>query len=168
MVKTDIRDDGQYRHDDVGAVEPTAEPHFNDGYIHLRVGKILECHGGRQFEKAGMQRFKEGTVRLYKINDIRFFHTPSINLYSLPEIYEVRTCIQTYLIACRLKDCGQSVRTRTFAVCSRNVNRFVFPMGMTEKLVQRPGVVQPLLISRSTHMLEDRGALKQILNCFLV
>ncbi len=51
MVESDGRDDGGTRHDDVGGVEPAAEPYLDDGDLDAFAREVEKCHGGRELEE---------------------------------------------------------------------------------------------------------------------
>ena len=55
MIERDIGDDAEHGLDDVGRVEPTAQPHFDDSDIDLTIGKVAEGHHGCQFEERGLK-----------------------------------------------------------------------------------------------------------------
>ena len=51
VVQADIGHDAQVRFQDIGAVEPAAEPRFDDGRIDVFVGKPLETETGGNLEE---------------------------------------------------------------------------------------------------------------------
>lgn len=69
VVEADVGDDAQQRTDDVGAVEPSAESHLDDGDIDLLLLEIEEGHGRGELEERGMEGLEEGALLLYEVDD---------------------------------------------------------------------------------------------------
>ena len=93
MVKRNIRNDRHQGTDDIGGIQPSAEPHLNDGNIDLPVGKILECHGDSHFEERRMEFGEHCLIVLNEINDILFVNHFTVDFDSFPEILQVGRCI---------------------------------------------------------------------------
>ena len=59
VVKADVGDDRKDGGYDVGTIESSSKSNFDNSYIYLHVGEILECHGCSQFEEGWMERLEE-------------------------------------------------------------------------------------------------------------
>ena len=55
MVERYVRDDAEFRRDNVGGIEPSAETHFDYRDVDILLGKIFEGHGCCQLEKRRME-----------------------------------------------------------------------------------------------------------------
>lgn len=75
---------------DVCAVQPAAQPDFNDGCIHFFIGKITESHGGGQLEERRMQRLEKVTLFFYETYYILFRYRLSVYTDTFAEVYQVR------------------------------------------------------------------------------
>ena len=86
MVEADVGDDAYIRMDDVGAIQPSASPDFDDRYVYRLPGEIMKSHGGGQLEKRRMQRFEEMTVFFHETDDEFFWYGHAVYPDSFAEI----------------------------------------------------------------------------------
>lgn len=89
VVKRDVGDDAEIGEYDVGTVEASAQPHFDDGYVDLLIGEVAEGHGGCEFEEGGMEGLEKGAVLSYKIDDILLADHLSIDADAFAKVDEV-------------------------------------------------------------------------------
>ena len=157
VVEADVRHDGKHGLHDVRTVQPPAQTDLDDGNIDRGVGKILERHGRGQFEKGRTKRLKETSLARYEVDDVGFGHRHAVYPDTLAEVDQVGRGIEPDAIAGGLEHGGDGVRTRTLAVGATDVYGQVFPMGMSEVRVQRPGGLEPLLVGPGADLLEQGG-----------
>ena len=86
MVEADIGDNAEQRRDDVGTIQPTAQPYLDHGNIHGLLLEILKGHRRGQFKERGMQRLKESPVPLHEIHHVGLARLLAIHPDTLPEI----------------------------------------------------------------------------------
>lgn len=89
MVKADVGDDGEVGADDIGAVETSAKPDFDDGYIDLLFCKVEEGKGCGKFEEGGVQWLEETSVVSDEVDDKIFTDGSAIDADALSEVDEV-------------------------------------------------------------------------------
>ena len=87
MVKADVGDDAKVGRDDVRAVQPSAQPHFDDRHLHLLLLEIPEGHGGGQFEERGMERLEKRPMPLYELRDVGLRDGLPVDADALAEIH---------------------------------------------------------------------------------
>ena len=139
---------------DVCAVQPAAQPDFNDGCIHFFIGKITEGHGGGQLEERRVQRLEKVTLFFYETYYILFRYRLSVYTDTFAEVHQVGGSVKSHTIPGFLQYGGQRVRTGTFAVGSRHMDGAERAVGMSEMFVQYTCVFQPFFVCRATHLLE--------------
>lgn len=89
VVERDIGDDREARRNDVGAVEPSSQTHFDDGNVDFPIGKVLERHGCGQLEEGWRKGFEEDLFFFYEIHYIAFLNALAVDADALPEIDEM-------------------------------------------------------------------------------
>ena len=168
VVNADVGDDGKDGGDDVGAVEPSSQSHFDDSNIHLLLGEIVESHGRGQFKETGPQRFEKRPFILHKSCHIFLVYADTVHPDALSEITQMRRGIKPHFISRLLQYRGQRVRTRALAVGAGNVYAGIFPVRMSKMLIQTQGVVQSLMKCRCPRLLKHGYAAIQIVKCLFV
>ena len=135
VVEADVGDDAQVGPDDVGAVQPSAQAHLDDGHIHPTVGKVAESHGGGQLEKRWVERLEEGTFFFYKVHDIFLRDGLSVHADAFAEVHQMGRRVEAHAVTTLLQDGGQGVRAGTLAVGARHVDAAEAAMRVSEMLV---------------------------------
>gem|GEM_PF-4770510 len=102
VVKTDVGNETEVGMNNIGAVQASAQSHFNNSYIYLLGSKIMESHSGGKFKERGVERLEEGTVLFNKINYKLLRNRSSIDADSFAKVDEVRRSIESCFISCRL------------------------------------------------------------------
>ena len=105
---------------------------------------------------------------LNKVDNVLLVYALAIDADALTKIYKVRRSIKSDLVTCRLKNCCQGMRARTFSVGTCYMNSLELAMRMAEMAVKLLRIEQALLISRSPHLFKDGGRIEQIFYRFLI
>ncbi len=166
VVEADVRDYRQQRFDDVRAIEPAAEPYFDDGDVHLFFFEIFESQRGGKLEKTRAEGLEKGALLLDKTDDPFFGNRHAIDADALAEIEQVRRGVQARVQALTLQDRGKRVRATALAVGARDVNHGVMAVGVAEMIVERDSVRHALLIRRSTRFLEGGRRVVEVVDDF--
>ena len=142
MVETDVGDDRNQRVDDICAVEPTAESHFNDGNVDIIVAEILERHLGGNL-KEGQSDFLEEILALFhEVDNILLSDGYAVDAYAFAEVEQMRRGVESHLVAAHLQDGRQRMRHRAFTVRAGYVNALEVLVRHAVVLVYLPHVVQ--------------------------
>ena len=123
VVVADVGDDAQQRRDDVGAVQPAAQPDFDDGDVHALAGKVVEGHGDAELEKGGLYILDDSAMAAHEIHHPPPGDVLSVHLDALPEVQVVRADVQAGFQPCGLADGGQQVADRALAIGAGHVYR---------------------------------------------
>jgi hypothetical protein len=115
-----------------------------------------------------MEGLEECPMVLYEIDDIFLSYGDTIYPDALTEIDEVRRGVEPYLIACRLENSCNGVRTRTLAIGACHVDGLELAVRVSEVCVQLVSVVESFLVSVLAHVLEEGSAVEQVCDSFLV
>ena len=78
----------------------------------------------------------------------------------------MRTCVESNTIALCLKNGSECMADRAFAIRACDMNGAILAMRMAEVLVKEKRAFESFLIRRRPYVLEHRGSIEQILNCF--
>ena len=103
MIQRYISNDGEYRRNDVGTIQSSAQSYFNDCYIHIRILEVFESHRRCQFEECRTKWLKEFFLVFHKLCDILLADRRSVDTNTLFEIYDMWGCVKTYTIAACLQ-----------------------------------------------------------------
>ena len=123
MVEVDVGDDAQLRRDEVGRVQPAAHAHLNDGNINLFVSEIIEGHAHSHLEEGEFHCLKLILVSVNELHNIFFWNHLSVDADALAEVAQVRRGVKACLVARFLKNGGQGMRNRAFAVGAGHMYR---------------------------------------------
>ena len=168
VVEADVGDDGKDWGDDVGAVESSAQSHFDDRIIHLLLCKVFQCHGCSEFEEGWMKWFEESPVLFYEVNDILLRNAFSVHSDTFSEIYQMGRGVESYLVTLALKNGSKGMGAGSFAVGSSYVDGLVFLMRVTEVIIQGECGLQAWLVSLRSDFLKDRSTVEEVFCCFLI
>lgn len=157
MVEGDIRDDGELRGDDVGAVETASKTDFYHGDVNMLLGEVLERHRCGQLEERRTERLEELTFCLHEIDDILLGNGEAVNADALREIHQMGRGIEPYPIAAELQEGCEGVGGAALAVGACDVDGAEMLMGVIEMGVEGKGVAQAFLIRTSSHLLKGRS-----------
>ena len=130
--------------------------------------KCLKANAVVSSKNEGRSGSKKGTFVLHESHDLFFRNHLSVDADALPEVREMGRGVEPHLVSCGLEDGRQRVAARALPVGAANVDGPVLAVRMPEVLIQRPCVVQPLFISRSSHVLEHGYAVEEIFRSLLV
>ena len=168
MVEADVGDDGKDWGDDVGAVESSAQSHFDDCIIHLLLCEVFQCHGSGEFEEGWMKWFEESTVLFNEVTDILLRNAFSVHSDTFSEIYQMGRGVESYLVTLALKNGSKGMGAGAFSVGSGYMDGLVFLMRMTEVIIQGECRLQAWLVSFRSDFLKDRSTIEEIFYCFLI
>ena len=104
MVKADVGDDAEVGTEEVGAIQSTSQAYFDNRYVYLLFGEMIECQGSSQFEEGWMKRLEESSMLFYEADNVLLRNDFSIDPDALTEIHEVGGGVQAYFVTCRLED----------------------------------------------------------------
>ena len=127
--------DAQIRMNDVCAVQPAAQPDFNDGCIHFFIGKITEGHGGGQLEERRVQRLEKVTFFFYKVHYILFGYGRAVYTDTFTEIHQVGRSVKPHAVSRLLQYGSQCMGTGAFTVGSCHVDCAERTVGVPEMFV---------------------------------
>ena len=96
VLEADVGDDGEHGADDVGAVEPSAKPHFNHRHVYPGIGKVTQCHGGCDFKKRGTERLEETALLFHEVHHVLLAHRLAVHTDTLSEVHEVGRGVQSH------------------------------------------------------------------------
>src|SRR5579859_3789789 len=144
MIVADLRDDGQFRYDDIGAVQSAAQPYFYDGDIYFFQCEVFKGHGHCDFEEGGIDGLGEGADAPDKVYDEVFPDHLPVHLYPFPEILQVWGCVQPCLIPGFLKDGGQHMTGRPFPVCPCDMDGREFVLRVADIIAELDRVEEVL------------------------
>ena len=89
VVQAYARYDGQFGVNDIGAVEPASESHFDYGYVNLAVSEPFESQAGGDFKKGEMLNFIRAGFQ--KVLNIVFAdHLPAFRADGFDSFSEVK------------------------------------------------------------------------------
>ena len=166
VVQTDVGDDRQYGADDVGTVEPAAQPYLYDGNIDRLVGKVFEGQGCCDFEEGGMQRFKEASLGLNEVYYIFLGNHLSVDADALAKVYQMGRGVKAHLEPFVLQHGGQRVCAAPFSVGACHMDGAVASVRMVEMAVEFQRSSEPFFICVSAHLLEERGGCIEVIYGF--
>ena len=75
MVKADIGNETEIGMNNIGAVQASAQSHFNNGYIHLLSSKIMESHSGGKLKERGVAAVRR-RYGAFQRSQLRTFEKP--------------------------------------------------------------------------------------------
>ena len=163
------RDRGDRRHrgrDDVGRIQPPAEPDFQDRDVHLRAPKQLECHRRRHFEERRLH--VERAVTSQRVDDVTNVgdglrqrggpDRPAVDDESFVEIDQMRRRVPRRSMARGAQRRVHHGRHRSFPVGAGDVDRAIRAIRAAEPLDDRGDVVETELDSElfETEQISER------------
>ncbi len=128
MFEPDIGDYGQYRGNDIGAVEPSAQAGFYYGDIHTRLCESGKGHGYIKLEIGRLYAFDQGLYPFYKADHKSFRYGHAIDADTFAQIDQVWRGVQTGFIPLVLQGRSDQVAGTAFAIGTGNMNagKFTF------------------------------------------
>ena len=150
VVEADIGDDGEVGLQDIGAVEPAAEPRLDHGDVDVGIGEPLETETRGNFEER-QALLDEIGFPLREEGEYIFLrdHLP-VDADALPEITEMRRGEKAGAEPRRPEGGSEHRRDRALAVGPRHMDAAETAFGMAERLAEglhrlQPGLVRPRL-----------------------
>jgi hypothetical protein len=144
MVFANARDGRDFRRDDVGAVEPTAQPGFDHGNIDLLIGEPGEGHGGEGVE-ASRGRPHLGDDRLELPGQARKLpvaHHFAIDREPFADVDQMRAGVKADLIPAGLEHRGNHRASAAFAFGPGHMDGLDLVVRIAQFLEERPHAIE--------------------------
>ena len=156
VIQTDIRDDGEDGSEDVGAVEPSSESHFNDCNIYLLRYKIGKSHGGHGLEERGLCLVKKCAVCLNKLRHFALGNRYSVDADPFGEGDEMRAGVQPHFVTRGLQHSGDEMGCRALSVGACHMDCPQFLMRVADMPHEPERVLQTGLVRCRAYQMKRR------------
>jgi len=123
MVVAQAGDARDRRVNDVGRIQPAAQPHFEHGPFDALLRKVLECQRGHYLERRdARRRLDDGLAALQQVDQLGLRHQPAVQADALAKGVQVRGGVQPRAIARSSQHRFDHRRRRAFALRARDVD----------------------------------------------
>ena len=122
VLQSDVGDHAHERQQDVGGVEPPAQPRLDHGDLHVALREVVEGQRGGHLEEREFQLLHAVAVLVHEIDHFLFGNHLPVDADALAEVVQVGRGVEPRAVAGLLQHRGEDVRHGAFAVGACDVD----------------------------------------------
>ena len=156
MIQSDV---GHHTYDgqqEVRGVEPPAESRLDDRYLDIALRKIIERQRRRHLKERKSLLGHLVAVLVDEIDHLLLGDHFAVDTDALAEVVQMGRGEESRAVTGLLQYGGDDVRNRSFAVGSRNVNREIIPLRISQMPAESRDAFQTRFVGRDALFLKRR------------